>query len=368
MRIVDRYIIKSIARIFISSILTFCFLYILIDIASNLNEIIGRKVSFEVLVKYYLSFFPIIIVQTSPIACLIASLLTYGHLNNNNEIIALRTGGLNFWRITKPALFLGLIVSALIFLVNERFVPQATASSEQIRNENIILAVDSARKKKAKIKNLTFYGLKNRLFFIDFFDPNNFELEGITIIGHDNQQNIREKIIALKGVWTGIAWKFYSCQITTYDPLSMDYPEEIKFYEAKLLDIKEKPQDFLKQRLNVTSMNIVQLRDYIIRFSDSGAKKALNSLSVDLHQKIAFPFGNMVILLVGLPLALTTGRRKALTFTTLGISVAIGFFFYVINAVGLALGKGEVLPPVVAAWIAPLIFLVIGFYLIKTKF
>ncbi len=367
MRILDSYILKSIVIIFVSTIIVFAFLYILIDAAANLDELIRQKVGLDVLWQYYSSFFPIIFTQTAPIACLIATLLTLSRLNSHNEVIVLRSSGLNFWQITKPALCFGILVSTFIFWVNERFVPRATASSEQIRTDNIILKADKERK-QASIKNLTFYGLKNRLYFIDSFDPNTYELEGITIIGQDNKQNFQEKIVALKGQWTGIAWKFFKCQITSFNPNDLANPQQIKYYEEKLMDIKETPQDFIRQRINVTAMNIRQLYDYIKRFSNSGATKALNNLRVDLHQKIAFPFGNIVIILIGMPLALMTGRRKALTFTSLGISIAIGFFFYVFNAIGLALGKGGLFPPFLAAWLAPLIFLGMALHLIRTRF
>ena len=368
MRIIERYISISIIGTFIATIFIFCFLYILIDAASNLNDFIARKVPFLILIQFYLSSLPLIFIYTSPIACLIATLLTYSHLNNNNEIVALRTSGMSFWRITKPAIYFALVVSALTFFVNERFVPQAAASSQEIRNENLILKADSESKKQARIKNLTFYGLKNRLYFIDSFDPNTFDLEGITIIGQDASQNMQEKIVALKGKWTGLAWKFYQCHITTLDTAVPGASENLHYEEEKLMDIKETPQDFMRQRLDVTSMNIRQLHDYIVRFSNSGAKKALNNLRVDLHQKIAFPSRNIIIMLVGLPLVLMTGRRKAITFTSIGIAIAIGFFYYVIEAVGLAFGKGGYFAPVISAWIAPVIFLAAAIYLIKIRF
>ena len=367
MRIIDRRILHSVIVIFCSTILVFTFLYILIDMASNLEELIDRHVSGPILLQYYSTFFPIILVQTSSIACLIATLFTFSQLNTTNEIIVLRTSGLSFWQIVKPSLYFGLVVSVFVFWINEHFVPHASAHSEQIRNEYIILKTDSDRKKMAKIKNLTFYGLKNRLFFIDTFDPNTSDLQGITIIGQDNGQNIQEKIVALEGKWTGLTWRFFECQITSFTMGDTNNPSKIKYYASKLMDIKETPGDFLKQRLNVTSMNILELYDYILRFSNSGAIKALNSLRVDLHQKIAFPFGNFVIILTGLPFALMTHRRKALTFTSLGIAIAIGFLFYVVNAVGLALGKGGLLTPILSAWLAPLVFSGISIYLIKTK-
>lgn len=369
MRIIDRYITQSIMTIFISMVLVFCFLYILIDIFSHMDDFIEKKVAIDVIVEYYLSFLPIVLVNTSPIACLIATLFSYSQLNSNNEIIALRSSGMDFWRLTRPAISFGLIVCAMIFLLNERFVPQSTIISQDIKESQIKIAkTEKDNKTRPLIRNLTFYGLNNRLYFIDTFDQNTFEITGITIVGQDNAQNIKEKIVAYKGAWTGIAWKFFQVQITSYDSMKPNIPGEIKTYLEKLMDIKETPQDFLKQRTQVNAMNMRQLSSYINRFSTSGASKAINSLRVDYHHKFSFPMSNLVIMLLGLPFALMTGRRKAVTFTSIGIAVSIGFLYYVLNAVGLALGKGGAIPPIVAAWLAPLIFMTAAGILTKKLF
>ena len=92
----------------------------------------------------------------------------------------------------------------------------------------MILKVDRIRKRKEDIRNLTFYGLKNRLYFIDSFDPNDQILKGITIIEHDKNQNIKQKIVAYRGTWAGIAWKFHQCQITTFNPLDITSPLNVK--------------------------------------------------------------------------------------------------------------------------------------------
>jgi len=368
MRILDRYITGSIFRTFISCVLIFCSLYILIDLTATLDEIIDRKIPADILAQYYLSFFPIILVQTSAIACLIATLLTFSTLNNSNEIIAMRASGLNFWRITKPALWFGLIISALVFWVNEQYVPQATVNTQKIRDENMILKADRIRKKMANVENLTFYGLKNRLYFVDSFNPNNDELNGVTIIEYDDNQNVAQKIVALQGKWTGIAWKFFNCQVTDFDALSVTSPVKVKVYAEKLMDIKETPDDFLKQRLNVSSMNIKELNQYIKRFSKSGATRALDKLRVDLHEKMAYPFGNFVVVLLGLPFALMVKNRKGTAFASLGVAVGVGFFYYVVNAVCLAFGKGGLIPPMLSAWGAPLVFTAMAVTIIETDF
>ena len=254
MRIIDSYINKSIISVFITSVFIFCMLYILIDTTSTLDEIIDRKIPFDILIKYYSAFLPIITSQTAPIACLISVLFAFSSMNNNNEIIAMRASGLNFWQMARPAIWFALTISVLIFWVNERYVPAATVTTQQIRDENMILKIDRIRKKQEKIKNMTFYGLNNRLYFIDTFDPHTYDLHGITIIGHNTEQNIKQKIVALKGAWTGIAWKFYQCQITTFDPGNIKTPMKVKIYDEKLMDIKESPRDFLRQRLKVSSI------------------------------------------------------------------------------------------------------------------
>ncbi len=368
MRILDRYINTSIIRIFLSTVVMFCLLYIVIDITSTLDEIIDRKVPIPVLINYYLAFFPIILVQTSSIACLIATLFTFSSLNNNNEVIVMRSSGLNFWQITKPAIIFGILISIVVLYLNERYVPAALEATKKIRNQNMILEVDRLINTSGKITNLTFYGLQNRLYYVDTFYPVNKEMEGITIIEYDQTQNIRQKIVALKGKWTGLAWKFYQCQITEFNETSLSSLAKVKIYDEKLMDIPETPDDFVRQHINVDSMNIKQLKEYIDRFSKSGATKAINNLRVDLHQKIAYPIGNFVIVLTGLPFAMMIRSRKGMTFTSLGLAVAIGFVYYVANAVSLALGKGGLFPPILAAWATPLLFSSIAFITIESNF
>lgn len=368
MRILDNYILRSIIQIFLSAILLFTFLYILIDTATHLDDFMANKVPAGVILNYYASFFPVIFVQTSPIACLLAVLFTYSGLNNNNEIIALRASGLDYRKITRPAIIFGLMLTAVVFLVNERFAPQAAILAQEIK-KNRIEVNDKARAGKPQpIKYLFFYGLDNRLFFIDAFDPAEKTLSGVTIIGQDERQRMTEKITAFRGEWTGTGWKLLNCQVAHYNPDDQASTSDVQFFKEKSFNLNESPDDLMKQRLNVTSMNIRQLRAYIKRFKASGAVAALNNLKVDLHQKIAYPFACIVIIFVGLPFALVTGKRKGLTFASVGVALLIGFLFYVVNAVGLALGKGGVLAPVAAAWLAPVLFMLAGFYLIRRMF
>lgn len=368
MRLLEKYISKSIISIFLATTMIFAGLFVLFDSTGHLDEFIDRKIPIEIIVQYYLYSLPDVLSQTASVALLIAVLLTYSILGNHNEIIVMRSSGMNFWKIVKPALILSLLLSVVVFWINEKFVPYATEQQKQIENQHMMLEVDRKRKKDKQIHNLTFYGLKNRLYYIDSFSTLEQKLDGITILEYDNHQNLTQKILALNGQWTGIAWKFYRVQVTTYGEEGVRKPLKIKVYNEKLMDIKETPEDFIRQRLNVKAMNVRELGDYIARFSDSGARKALNKLRVDFHQKIAFPFASFVIVLLGLPFALMMRNRKGTTFASLGLAVAIGFLYYVANAVALAFGKAGVLPPMLSAWTAPILFTGIGLLVIEFDF
>ncbi len=364
MRILDHYVLKSIVTIFLGTVFTFAFLFILIDTFGNLEDFIEKQVPLMTIGQYYLSFLPMIIVNTSTVACLIAVLFSYSQLNSHNEVIAIRASGVNFWQIAKPAIIFSIVVSAFVFWMNEKFVPQSSMVAQDIRESKIKIGIGEKGKGRSVIKNLTLYGLKNRLFFVDEFDPNTNELTGITIIGHDDHQNLKEKISALKGKWTGLAWKFYNCQITSYQDARPNVPSEVRIAAEKLMDLKETPQDLLRQRLDINTMNLKQLHDYIGRFSGSGAVKTINNLTVDYYQKITLPLRPFIIVLVGLPFALLVkGRQRGMTFAAVGIALIIGFLYYVTDAVGLALGKGGATAPVVGAFLAPVLFLIVAFVL-----
>ena len=360
MRLIDKYIIRSIIASFIGTIAVFFFLYIIIDLFTNFEQIIDYKVTLLTLKDYYLSLLPVIFIHTSPIACLLSTLFCLAKLNSGNEIIALRTAGLNIWQITKSTILFACLVSALIFWLNENVVPDAMETTHRIKTEKI--EPYSAENTQEKITNLAFYGLDNRLFFISEFDPKTNTAEGMTILKHDSSQNLRNKVFALTATWKDNKWRCEKCQIYYYNLLGKEY---VDYYEEKDLDFTETPHDFIRQYRKVSFMNIRQLKSYIQRLRFSGAHAVIRNLQVELQQKYAYPLSNVVIVLIGLPLALMTRRRKALTFTSIGISIAIGFLYYVFTAVSIALGKAGVFHPVVAGWLANVILFCTALYLLR---
>ncbi len=363
MRILDRYILKSVVFIFISCIFSFLFLYITIDVLSNLDEILKHRATLTLMVQYYLSYLPVMFVQVSPFACLLSTVYTFSKLNHNNEIIAMRSSGMSILRIAKGVLLFGLLISLLVFWVNNSFVPSALTENRRIKAQIEEGASPNRAKKPKLIINLSMYGSRNRLFFINRFFVDTKTMEGITILEHDENQNLTKKIVADKGVYTDGLWKFSQCITYKFDH-NGQVIDEPSYFEEEIMAIPETPKDFASLGQKPELMDIHQLQDYIWRVSKSGATTVIRNLKVDLYQRFTSPFTSLIIILLGIPFSLITHKRAS-GMASIGISIIVGFLYYILDAVCLAIGKSGLLMPSMAASMSHLTALSLSLYLIS---
>jgi len=235
-------------------------------------------------------------------------------------------------------------------------------STENIRSQMEAGSKKAKEKKQEVIANLSMYGMKNRLFFVNKFILATNTMEGIIILEHDEKQNLIRKIVANKGVYKDGQWTFYQCITYKFDE-NVQIREEPKYLQEEVMDIPDSPYDFLHQILKPEYMTISQLRNYMLRLSRSGATTVIRNLKVDLYQRFASPFTSIVIILLGIPFSMIM-RRRATGMSSVGLSIMVGFLYYVVNAVSVALGKAGVLMPTLAASLSHIIALMTAIYMI----
>jgi len=363
MRILDRYILKSIVTVFISCIFVFLFMYVVIDVLSKLEDILKLQVHYTLLAQFYLTNLPIMFVQVAPFACLLSTLYTFSKFNHDNEIIAMRASGLSIFYITKTAIIFGFIISLFIFWINDRFTPQAMLKIKEIQ---VKMEEGRAGKKEKKLEvltNLSMYGLRNRLFFINKFYPTLNKMEGIIILEQDENQNLIRKIVANKGIYEDGLWKFYQSITYNFDR-SGQIIDEPQYLDEEIMTISETPNDFLAQRQRPEYMTINQLDNYIWKLSKSGATTVVKNLKIDLYQKFVSPFSSLIIILLGIPFSLMM-QKRATGLSSIGISIIVGFLYYIMDAICLAIGRGGVLPPMLAASLTHIVALTFSVSLIN---
>ncbi len=358
MKIIDRYLIKGFIWPFLYCLFLFIFLYVIVDLFANLGNIVKQSVRFPIVLNYYLSSLPLIYVQTVPFAVLLATVFLLGNLNRNNELIALRSSGINSLRIIAPILIVAVAISLSVYFVNDRMVPEATTTSENIRS----IQFDKVKREKIqRLENVTVFGRDGRLFFARFYDVPNKTLSDVVLLEHDKNQTLKRKITAESMEWLGDKWRFRNVIILRFkkDGAMIGKSEVVA---SKIIKFEETPEKLLKNQTQAEFMSYSQLKEYI-KILSSESKSTARKLLVDLNYKLSLPLASIVVMLIGIPFALK--RTRAGTMLSMGLSAVIAVVFYGLNAIFLALGKGGLLPAALSAWAANIIFAALGIYLIN---
>ena len=366
MRIIDRYLLKHFIGPFLFCLFIFVFLYVVIDLFDNLNEMIENKIDLRFLLPYYLNFIPLIIVQMAPIAVLISIMFSLGNFSKHNEIIAMQASGISLLRILTPLIATGFLISVAMFLINDRLVPHAVVNASTIKEEKFE-AIKRKKKKGDKVyHNIAFYGGGNKIIYARKYVANKELIAELIIHGQDADQNVASKLTARSASWTNGKWLGEDVMFYNLDPSGRIIGEPV-FYEQTVLDLEETPFDFSKRRhqsdfMSFEFMSYAELKEYIRRLSFEKGP-TIRGLKVALNQKIAFPFVSIIVILIASPFALVHTRRGGVLF---GIAVSVGLVlaYYTVMTVSLAMGKAGFIHPAVCAWLSNLIFAFMGLTMI----
>ena len=358
MKIIDKYITRGFIWPFIYCLFIFIFLFIIGELFSRLDAIVKQNIPFDIIKTYYLASLPAIFVQIAPFAVLLATVFLLGNLNKNNEITALRASGINTLRIITPLLLMGIAISLGVFLVNDKIAPQSSVTMRMIQE----LYLDKNKEERnEKLENVTIFGRDGRLFYARSYDIKKKVLQDVVLLEHDRNQVLKRKITAERMEWTGNKWRFIGCDVFRFDKDGNVLGKPAIFRTPKVLQFNERPEDLLKKQTQPEFMNHAQLREYI-HLLELESKSTARKLLVELDYKISLPFASLVVMLIGIPFALSKVRSKAMA--SMGIALAIALAFYSVNATFLALGRGGFIPPIIAAWAANVLFAGGGIYLI----
>ncbi|MCX5679645.1 MAG: LptF/LptG family permease [Candidatus Omnitrophica bacterium] len=361
MKIIDKYLVKGFLGPFIWCLMLFTVMAVIIDVFSFIDDIVKFGIPLTSIIAFYVYYTPTIFIQVTPMAALLSTIYVLSNLNKNNEIIAMKSSGISLWRILAPILLIGVIVSIVTFVVNDRIIPVSSKISNYIRREELEKKQNAGEKKI--IESVAIYGSGNKILFARNYDTENKILNDVIIHQHDKKESLISKITAQRGEWTGDTWKFYKVIVWKIDNAGRILGEPL-FFEEKEISLKEKPADFANHEWRSDYMSYRELRDYINNFQGAGTK-LMKTLLVDLHYKISFCFINLIIILLGAPFALITTRGGVLV--GIGMSIAIGLSYYAFIAISLAFGKAGLLPPIVAAWLGNVLFTGLGIHLINKR-
>jgi lipopolysaccharide export system permease protein len=354
MRILTAYIIKEFLKLLGWLLLVFICIYLIVDF-SRIEGFVKYGAQTGDIIAYYGYKIPLIIFQTIPVAVLLTTIFTLGSMTKNSEITALGASGINIYQIITPILSVSLLISLLTLFFNEYIIPYTNQKVEYIERVRI-------KKKKPrgvfKSGNAWFRGEQGTFYNFQFINPQADLLKGVIIYKFDDDFQPQYRIDGKQMKWKNGVWYIEQAISRSFGPQGM----KIEQWEEKALpQLKETPASFKEVGKKPEAMNYQELRYYIKKLRRQGYE--VSRYLVDLHGKLSFPFISLVMALIGVPFSLKLNRSGGRTIG-FGLSLIIGFSFWVVLALGLALGHAGGLPPFIAAWGGNILFGSAGIYLL----
>ena len=137
MKILSRYILSEFIRSFIVSMLIIYAILLIQVMIKLLDKFLGKGFDFLFLIQLLFYNTAWILSMAVPMAVLVASILTYGKLSSNNEIIGFNASGIKSFDIKKPSLLASVIICAFMIYFNCNILPDMNHKSRNLNRELI---------------------------------------------------------------------------------------------------------------------------------------------------------------------------------------------------------------------------------------
>jgi lipopolysaccharide export system permease protein len=297
---------------------------------------------------YFLFSVPMIISLILPAAVLLATLMTYSNLSKYSEITAMKANGISLYRMSSPVLIFAAVIAVSLFYFSELITPAALQKTENI----VIVEVQKQKALGFFKQNEIWYHSDNAIYNFKMFDVTANILRGVTINYINPDFTLKMRIDAERAEWKDGHWIFYNLLLTRFDGNNSPV---LEWSKQKIIDLPEKPNDFKIMQKDAEKMGFFDLRKYIRKIQGEGydATRYL----VDLHGKIAFPFVTLILVIIGISFSLRQERHGGVM-QSLGIGIVIGFSYWIVHAFSMSLGRSGILPAILSAWLANIIFVV----------
>lgn len=358
MSLVTRYLLRAFFSIFGLSLMAFSGIYVLVDFVENVDNFFARHAALSDYLIYFFGKLPQILTQVAPMAVLFGVFMTLGSLSRNNELTAMRAGGISLWRISMPLLAMGLLTTAATLIANEYVVPLTARKVNAIER-----TVVQGEPRQLLRRDRVWFREDDRLVNVRLVLPAQKVLYGISIFKVDRDFRLLSRTDAERASYQDGHWIFRNLSIRTFDPASERTVTLVREKE-KILPLGKTPQDFATPDQRNVDLTYRQLHHMVKRLEEEGFPAT--RYRVDMMARLATPFTCLIMAFLGIPFALQKGRNANLAMGV-ALSLAVGVVFYLLQAMLIAFGYSEVVPPIIAAWASNLLFVLIGIWLLLSS-
>jgi LPS export ABC transporter permease LptG len=346
-RVLDRYVLRGFCFYFMLVLVVFVALFIVVTLFELLPDIVKNHTGISTVGLYFIYLLPQILFYVVPLTVLLAILINLGTLTKANEVLAVKAAGMSLYRLSLPLLFMGLLVSCAIYLMQDFVLPYANKRQDEYRDIIKGRAPQSHQNPGRK----WMAGSDNRIYHYSYFSYAKNLFGNLSIFKFDPDTfNLREWTFATSGSWDKNAWVLQNVAVHRLSTGGLD--TSFESLPAMTVSAMDNPEYFKDEVRTASQMTYGEVRRQI----DELTKKHFDvtGLKLDLYRKISFPLVSFIMALIGIPFSFKTGKKGA--FYGIGFCIGLGILYWSTFELFDKLGEVNRLSPVIAAWFPNLIF------------
>jgi lipopolysaccharide export system permease protein len=357
------YLLSEILAPFFASLVIINGILFLGRLVPLLEIILGFGIGFADFIRICAYVMPKLFLFSIPMASMIGIIISFTRLGNDNELIALKAGGVGLYRMVPPVFIIAFVTAFLTGVSAVSFIPSGTVAMNKLLFQLAKEKIDKGMKEKQFSE-----GIKNLVLYVDRIDPENKSWEGVYV------SDLRQKDAPLFiNARTGdLAARIEDMQIVlnlqdgTLHRSIGDLTQTVKFEKYQLALPLENPKSVAGSASGHLGKNIMKQSDLLAKSQAFGMESDEGiTLMIEFHKRLVLPVGCFILSLLALPLALLTGsgsERKSP-----GLPMGLGFFlcYYIMLTAAKVISENGTLSPGVAMWMPNLIFFLLTVYFFR---
>ena len=358
--ILDKYILKQVIEVFLFGVVIFTSIIFASDAFITLiKQISLYGMPFNIALMIILLNLPGVIVMTIPMSVLFSTVMTLNKLCLASEITIMRACGVGIARIARPIFVFATLMAVLTFFVNETIVPVTVSQSKMLAMWSITQRNIPQGRKNFTLKELNKGNQLKRLFYVENCQDQQFY--NVSVLDMSDPKTIQ--ILQSKtGHSAEDGWQFDNASVYTISKKGKTL--NTSWIGSTVVDFGiDMKQQFVSGN-DGSDLNFLQLLQKISSIKSTNSDM-LKEYKIKFWEKIALPFTTVVLVLLGVPLAITPPRvryNRGFLF-----SILIIFFYYLIRALSLSFAQTSVISPFLGTWLPNIILGVVGYYLYHKK-
>jgi lipopolysaccharide export system permease protein len=354
MRILDRYVLQKFLLPFVYCFLGFIAIWFIFDLSDNLPDFLQGKAGFDVLLEYYKSQIPEIVVISLPVGALLALLYSLTAMSRSNEIISMLGAGVSVSRFLVPLICVGLLLTAITAYFNYESAPHAAMIKKRMLR-------DIKRGKTTEV-GLTGHLYRNREDLRTWFSRKVYadskRLTDVQIIQQDAEGKIVKQWYARDAYHNDItqSWNLHRARYVEVGSDGIISKSEMQD-EIEIRGWRETPWRIASSVMNPDYLSVPELKDYLV-FNRDFPEVRLAPYRTQLQYRWALPWVCLLVVFIAAPLGIVYSRRGILGSVAMAIALFFSLVFF--SSLFVALGKGNRISPGLATWGPLAVYFLIG--------